>query len=334
MGKNNLLKLTSSLIGGLSLVAVSFAGELVEINRVVAQVNDRIVTWGEIERAMDRMNFTEAQKKGRAADFVDGKIDRLLSIIAFTEQGMAMPESYVEQEYNKKLMQDFNGDRKLFRDVLKGNGQSLLEYRDNLKEDIIHMHMLSARKRKREEVSPGRVEEYYRQNMGDFRTETSVRLREIVLTQQSGESEESLSQQARSIWGSLKKGESFEKLAKQYGESPFKSDSGDWGVYATKKEIRNEKIRQYAFSLQKNEFSAPFKVELLERKPDGSIGKSGEIAYYILQAADIRPGGVKDINEVRPEIEKILASEIEAKSQRQWLSRQKKGAYVSVTLPE
>ena len=334
MGKNSLLKLGFFLVGGIASTSVSPASELVEINRVVARVNDRIVTWGEIERAMDRMNFTDEEKKRRSADFVDGKIDRLLSINAFSEQGMAMPESYVEQEYNKKLMQEFNGDRKLFRDVLKGNGQSLLEYRDNLKEDIIHMHMLSARKRKREEVSPGRVEEYYRENMGDFRTETSVRLREIVITQQNGETDHHLSKKASSIWESLKKGASFKELAEQHGDSPFKSDGGDWGVYATKKEIRNDQIRKYAFLLKKGEFSSPFKVELLERKPDGSIGKSGEIAYYILQAADIRPGGVKDINKVRPEIEKILASEIESKSQRQWLSRQKKGAYVNVTLPE
>ncbi|MEC7402059.1 MAG: hypothetical protein VX821_08680, partial [Verrucomicrobiota bacterium] len=103
------------------------------MNRIVAKVNDRIVTWGEIAKAMDRLNFSESEKKRRASEFVDGKIDRLLSIVAFAEKGMAIPDSYIEQEYNKRLIQEFNGDRKLFRNVLKSNGQSQLEYRDEIR---------------------------------------------------------------------------------------------------------------------------------------------------------------------------------------------------------
>ena len=81
---------------------------------------------------MDRLNFTDEEKKQRATEFVDGKIDRLLSIFAFEEKGMGIPESIIEQEYNKRLIQEFNGDRKLFREVLRSKGQSQLEYRDEL----------------------------------------------------------------------------------------------------------------------------------------------------------------------------------------------------------
>ena len=137
MGKKELSKKIAAICFAL-LPLASTGNEPIEINRIVARVNDRIITLGEIDRAMDRMNFTDAEKTKRLPDFVDGKIDRLLSISAFEEQGMAMPESYIEQEYNKKLINEFNGDRRLFRDVLRGNGQSQLEYRENLKGDIIH----------------------------------------------------------------------------------------------------------------------------------------------------------------------------------------------------
>ena len=46
--------------------------ELIEINRVVAKVNDRIVTWGEIDNAMTRLNFSEQEKKN-ALEFVEGR---------------------------------------------------------------------------------------------------------------------------------------------------------------------------------------------------------------------------------------------------------------------
>ena len=66
----------------------SYGTELIELNRVVAKVNERIVTWGEIEKAMTMLNFTDQEKKERANEFVDGKVDRLLSIDAFAEKGM------------------------------------------------------------------------------------------------------------------------------------------------------------------------------------------------------------------------------------------------------
>ncbi len=332
MGKIELFKKIATIC--FALIPLASAGnEPIEINRIVARVNDRIITLGEIDRAMDRMNFTDTEKTKRLPDFVDGKIDRLLSISAFEEQGMAMPESYIEQEYNKKLINEFNGDRRLFRDVLRGNGQSQLEYRENLKGDIIHMHMLSSRKRKMEEVSPGRVENYYKQNMRDFRTDRSIRLCEIVLTEDSVDSSSNPEAFSKQVWLKLKSGEPFEKLAKIYGESTFKKDGGDWGVFASQKEIRNEALRKQAFLLKEGTYSSPFKVPLLERKADGTIGASGRFAYYILFAKEVREGGFKNIDQVRPEIEKILADEIESKSQRKWLSRQKRSAYVHLSLP-
>ena len=113
--KPSLSVLGLAIIANLLQTEFACAGELIEVNRIVAKVNDRIVTWGEIAKAMDRLNFSESEKKRRASEFVDGKIDRLLSIVAFAEKGMAIPDSYIEQEYNKRLIQEFNGDRKLYR---------------------------------------------------------------------------------------------------------------------------------------------------------------------------------------------------------------------------
>ena len=122
------------LAGIIGLHSHLLGAELIELNRVVAKVNDRIVTWGEIEKDMTLLNFTEKEKQERANEFVDSKIDRLLSIISFRDKGMSIPEAYIEQEYNKRLIQDFNGDRKLFRDTLMSKGLSQLEYRKELEE--------------------------------------------------------------------------------------------------------------------------------------------------------------------------------------------------------
>ena len=43
--------------------SVSADDHLIEINRVAAKVNNEIVTWGEIDRAMTSLNFTNSEKK-------------------------------------------------------------------------------------------------------------------------------------------------------------------------------------------------------------------------------------------------------------------------------
>ena len=308
--------------------------ELTEVNRVVAKVNDRFVTWGEINQAMDRLNFSESEKKQRAQEFVDGKIDRLLSIFAFTEKGMAIPESFIEQEYNKRLIRDFNGDRKLFRDVLRGNGQSQLEFRDELREEIIYGHMLATSKGMKEEISPEKVEEYYRKNAIQFKTEAKMQLSEIALTQIADEPQQVLLQQGRKLRADIEAGSPFEKVASENGQSPFRNNGGNWGVFVSQREIRSEELRDVASSLKKGEVSKPFLVDILERKPDGSVGKSGKVAVYILKVIDLKPAGVKPLDEVRNEIERSLISEIEQESQRKWLTQLKEDAYINVSLPK
>ncbi len=317
-----------------ALSAQCLDAELIEINRVVAKVNDRIVTWGEIDNAMTRLNFSDQEKKKRTSEFVEGKIDRLLSIAAFKEKGMAIPETYVEQEYNKRLIRDFNGDRKLFRDYLRSNGRSQLEFRKDLEEEIIYSHMLSTRRKLKEEISPEKVEAYYDKHTNLFKTEEKIRLSEIAFSQIAGEPQAVLLQQAREVVEEFKKGVPFEKLAAENGQSPFRDKAGDWGVMVSEKEIRNDEIRKQAFALKKGELSQPFVVETLQREKDGTIKKSGKFAVYLLLVSEKKVSGRKPLEEVRLEIERTLASEYEAQSQRQWLGRLKKEAYVRVTLPK
>lgn len=307
--------------------------ELIEVNRIVARINDRVITWGEIELAMEKLNFSEKEKLLRAREFVDGKIDRLLSQIAFKEKGMELPETYVEQEYSNKLMSDFNGDRRLFREVLQSNGQSSLEYKEQLKEDIIHMHMLGQRKRSGDEISPQSVEDYYQQNKSDFRVGKRVKLSEIVF---SGDKNESvtLNSAAQKVYSLLQEGSDFKELASKNGQSPFIKNSGSWGFFVSQDEIRNDQIRDIAFKLNEGVISKPFAVNLLERKPDGSVAPSGNTAWYIIKADKIEPAKNLPINEVRSEIEGILARNSELNDQRRWLSRQKRDAYVEVSLPD
>ena len=307
---------------------------LVEINRITAKVNDRIVTWGEIRQAMQKLNLTDQEMKERASEFLDGKVDRLLASHAFTEKGMAIPDSFIEQEFNKRMIGEFNDDRKLFREYLRSLGKTDREYREDIREEIIYQHMLSSMRRLKEDISPANVEEYYRKNASKFKTNAKVRIREIVLKPIADEPITVLLQQAKKIELELDKGRKFEEIAKTVGQSAYRENGGDWGLMISEREMRSEEIRNQAFNLEEGEVSKPFKVELLERKQDGSVAKSGKVAVYIIQISKKEVSGLQPLEELRTEIESLISREIEADNQRKWLSKVKEDAYVRVILPE
>lgn len=56
-------KISLSITALLCFQTFLTGAELIELNRVVAKVNERVVTWGEIENAMTLLNFTEQEKK-------------------------------------------------------------------------------------------------------------------------------------------------------------------------------------------------------------------------------------------------------------------------------
>ena len=113
--KRTSFKIAGIFIIGLFWHAQLHSTELVELNRVVAKVNERVVTLGEIENAMTLLNFTDQEKKARANEFVDGKIDRLLSIIAFREKGMQIPEAYINSRTIPHLLCIFSVSRMCLR---------------------------------------------------------------------------------------------------------------------------------------------------------------------------------------------------------------------------
>ena len=76
--KPSLSVLGLAMIANILQTEFARAGDLIEVNRIVAKVNDRIVTWGEIAKAMDRLNFSESERNAERPNSSTGK-----SIVSF-----------------------------------------------------------------------------------------------------------------------------------------------------------------------------------------------------------------------------------------------------------
>ena len=293
------------------------SAELIEVNRVVGRVNDKIITQGEIDLVMDKINLTDRQKQTESEKLIESRIDRLLCAFAFEQKGMAIPDSYVESRYNNDLLNKFGGNRLTFRKFLQSEHLTILEYKEQLKEEIIYMHMLSQRKRTTDETSPQSVEDYYQQNPDKFMTPKKVHLHELLLTQKNSEKPDGVKSLASKVYEQLKAGKDFDTVSAQYSNCSF----SDWKYFVTRDEILDSTTRKLAFSLSEGEYSEPFKVK-----------HSGKDAWKILKAFQTQAAKKIPLKEVRIKIEKALARKIESEGQRKWLARQKRDAFVDVSV--
>ena len=119
----------------------------------------------------------------------------------------------------------------------------------------------------------------------------------------------SLSKHANLIRKSIKSPSDFHEFAKTTGISHYKEKNGDWGFMVKSSELKNPVIRDKAFALSEGEISEPFSIDSNDRL-GGNPSK-----IYILMVNDEKIGRLQSINEVRFEIEKILASQIEFEEQ-------------------
>ena len=180
-----------------------------------------------------------------------------------------------------------------------------------------------------EEIGPDKVEMFYNQNAEKFKLERQIRLSEIVLSiNEELPDFESLSKHANLIRKSIKSPSDFHEFAKTTGISHYKEKNGDWGFMVKSSELKNPVIRDKAFALSVGEISEPFSIDSNDRL-GGNPSK-----IYILMVNDEKIGRLQSINEVRFEIEKILASQIEFEEQSRWLNRRKRDAYIEIDLPK
>jgi peptidyl-prolyl cis-trans isomerase SurA len=245
-------------------------------------------------------------------EVLQNMIDRILIVKAAEKEGLLIPPSYIDQEYEEVLNRDFGGDRSRLLSYLQAQGLTPREFRENIYNRVVINFMRQKNRKSQSEISPERIQEFYVQNKICFYQDESIRLRQIILTPQANESIESLRQTANKIIQELDEGANFSDVAQKYSADKVGRKGGDWG-WIKRQDIRTE-LCTVAFSLEPGEYSQQ-PVELGE-------------TIFILFCEDKHEEMIQPVNEVRDVIENLLAGEIARKTQERWLQNIRENSYV------
>ena len=296
---------------------------------IVAIVEDKIITVDDIRRDIgplvptlqkEARNEKEFNDKIEALqdDIIQNRIDRVLIVKEFNKpkdgdekNKRQVPASIIDNQIAEIQITQFDGDRSKFLAYLRSRGLTLREFRKEQEEDIIYNYMRQQQHKSQSVVSPVKVETYYKENKDRFYQEDSALLRVIQFTRGSADNDAMLRAKAQAVLAKFHAGDSFGELARQFSQDTRRNKGGDWGW--TKRSDMRKEFSDVLFNLKKGEVSEPILT------PEGS---------FLLYVEDRKFAGIQSLDEVRDEIERILAQQMTRQSQERWLERLRRNGYV------
>ena len=286
---------------------------------IAAVVDDSIITVDELRREVAPL-IPQVQRESRSQEEFNARMDALSrhalqhlvdqKVVqkAFERKQEKMkfkiPQTYIDSEYDKYLEAEFNNDRQALTTFLKNQGKTERQFKQEFEEQIQISYMHGQIRHTQAEISPEKIEKYYKDHPQLFQREAAIHLYMITLKEVDRE-------KIPVIEKALEKGEDFPKLAVQYSRDEKRKRGGDWG-WINKEDIREE-IALKAFAIKPGDTAGPIEV-----------GKS----IFFIYIKETCEAGAKPLIEVRREIEDRLAQKNTFEAQQRWLEGLRKKSYI------
>ncbi len=296
------------------------AGAADMVNGIAALVGNSVITFEQVQRLITRP--VEAMRVQYASqpdvfrqrlldakhDGVERLIERRLIIQEFEDLKVNIPETYIEEHVQKEIKEHYD-DRATLQKTLQEQGITFESYRRDIREQFIEYIMRGRNVPRDILISPGRIEKYYRENEDKFRIADQIKLRMIVLEKTRNPVD--AMRLAKEIAAKLDEGVGFAEMAAVYSDGSQAREGGLWGWVERK--VLREDLADTAFKLPPGKHSEP--VEKAE-------------AVYIMLVEEVRNAHVRELLDVRDEIERTLIVTERNRLQTQWLARLRKKSYV------
>jgi peptidyl-prolyl cis-trans isomerase SurA len=205
-------------------------------NRIVAIVNNDIITYHELEKTIKKM-FPQAQegpKEEMQKQILFQLIDHKLVDLQVKKLGIQVFADEVQKALDRiKQDQGVTGPDE-FKAALNKQGLTEDEFRNKIKEQILRYKLISREIGSKIIIPPNQIQEYYQKNLSEFKRAEGIHLAHIILKTEPGASPEDLLKQkekAQEIWERLKKGENFPDLAKTFSQDSSAALGGDLGIF-------------------------------------------------------------------------------------------------------
>jgi len=314
--KGRMKRLALVAAAGIAFAAGAFSSaEMVE--RILARVNDRLITQSEYDRRLDM-----ALKAGRGSDpamkisvLEDLIREKLLEerakemSVTATDEEILAAVARVKQQYNLATDAEFDA-------ALAQTGLTRDDLKRQMSETIVMQKVIGREVTSHIDTSDDALRlEYERQKDKFYAVPETAKVAEIVLKFRASDAEGRAAQAAKAddIQAKLKGGAAFADLAKEYSEGNTRDRGGELGVVSKGELV--ESLDAGIFVTPPAEYPAPVLM------PD---------SIHIFRVTDRKAAGYKPFAEVKEDLKKRISDDLYEKHFTDYMDKLRRDAFVKI----
>ncbi|MBW2514096.1 MAG: SurA N-terminal domain-containing protein [Deltaproteobacteria bacterium] len=298
------------------------------VERIVAVVNDDIITYLEVQKEMSPY---EAQIK--AAGYDPEKEQQMLYRVRSDVINQLVEQKITDQEikrYNitvndedidrniEQIKQDKLWTDEEFRKALEREGMTIELYREKLKEQALRARLINRVVRANIVITNEDVAAYYANNIEKYQGELTYHLRNIIMRVPGGADttlKQAVLERMEDIHAQLEQGVSFVSLARKYSESVLAKNGGDLGNLPYKD--FSSQLKEALKGLSKGEYTAVLDTDQ---------------GYQIFLVENILKENEISLEDAYSEIESNLYKELSEKAFVDWLKNLREASHIKIIL--
>jgi len=296
------------------------------VDRIVAVVNDDIITLFELNQSIKpyedkihALGYTEEKERRMIFKVREGVlsqlIDRKIEDQQIKRSNIKISEEQIDQTIEQIKEKNFFTDEDL-RLALAKDGLTMEVYRNKIKEEILQTRLINLEVKSKVVITEEDISAYYEKHLDMYGGKQKYHLRNILIRIPTfADENKKLEIRAKidEILKELKAGQSFETMAKNYSVSSTAAEGGDLGLFEL--ESLSPQLQKTIKRMKPGEFTP-----VLETDQGYQI--------FFLQEILKTPG--KSLEDVSPEIQRILFQENADKKYQEWIEGLRKKSVIKI----
>lgn len=302
-------------------------GRADDLNRIVLRVNDEILTLHDYQKQKSiavtqilASQLPAAEQQERIAQVGKQVVQELFRELLLESRAkqlrIVVTDEQVEQALQELMKRQGIEDDATLRQALASSGMTLDQLKDNLRREITYSQVVGREVTSKIDVAEEELRAYYRANTEQFIVPEERWLKEVIVLEASGASDEELEATAEEIRAKLLEGGEFADIIEPYRAAELTTGviDLDW----LQKDELDPDLAEVAWKLEPGAYSEPVRSR-------GGL--------HILHLAGLREEEQKPFKEVQDQILAIERSRRFNKQMQTFLADLERNAYVKEDLP-
>lgn len=318
----NMRKLSFLVLPLIVAIVVPLNADTV-VEEIICRVNNQIITRSEYQRSKEQTR-QEAQQQDPAnadkiyaeheKDVLRGLIDQQLLLERGKDMEITGDTEVIKRLDEMRKQMNLATIDELAEEAQK-QGISFEEYKQSLKNQIITQQVIGREVGSRMNLSKEDETKYYEAHKNELMRPEEIRLSEILVATKSDDPQKVAAAQATAegLLADIRKGTSFEDVAKKSSEGPTAKRGGDLGYF--KRGVMAKELEDKTFSMKPGDVSEPIHT------------KQG---FVLLKVAEHHQAGIPTFEEIEPKIQDAIYQERIEPALRAFLTHLRDDAFIDI----